>query len=798
MSTISEIKQRANALANKTDVNSITPKEVGDIMYDLGSYGEHTMRNGGTLGIRKVYESVAAMEADSISPVDLWGNPIKKGNLVVIYDGTTTGVDNNKIYAFFNPGWKLATELDAGYAMRAETEAKLSELAQEVGNKIGEIATFQNKVAEVNVVSYQGQTYYLSEAIEGHRYVAIFSSENNAGIRNYDANVGWLDTGRNSGGAYIKSSHLTARKKGNIVLYTPDAPFSGTVYLFDTTGNDYSHYLLLNYGVESFNNIVGGIDMKLEKSLLKTVKEFEVVANGYIIPLTIIPISEYKGQTFRLIYAEEGCRYIAVLDSTTDAYINNYDSSSGWIDYGSSDKGIGEGFSYSSFTASRTGELVLVAPNTYTGNVYLFDTTNNDKAQDELKTNGLKNINTPTGGIIKDIENVSERNNEIVEKTFAFISDIFRTKEASSIVTIQQCSYENIDGNVVFNTRGDAAHVVTKLLLESGRKYIVYYELLGKDKDWSMTFRLFDNGWSDYSLPNIYGFADTISSSTMYITPNKNGTLSFMFNNLGEFELGGVIKIFDVTDLQEKYVDAHDFSSAAKEEPISIINNKTKSTSSWEGKTIAFYGDSITAQNTYQPFVQKLLGCKVVNNGVGGSRIVYEGESSFSSDSRIAQMPTDVDAVLIMGGTNDWKWSEIETTLEYNDGFDRTKFKGALAYTIQKMQERCPNALIVVATNIGGRGTGKGVIQPLPLVAEGYSGDGKSALDIRNAEIEVAEFLNVPVCDTWSCGINGFNRVTTISDAVHPNLVGSKLIGEYIAGFFISHPRDCGPLSRKL
>ena len=133
MSTISEIKQRANALANKTDVNSITPKEVGDIMYDLGSYGEHTMRNGGTLGVRKVYESVAAMEADSISPVDLWGNPIKKGNLVVIYDGTTTGVDNNKIYAFLNPGWKLATELDAGYAMRAETEAKLTELASKFG-----------------------------------------------------------------------------------------------------------------------------------------------------------------------------------------------------------------------------------------------------------------------------------------------------------------------------------------------------------------------------------------------------------------------------------------------------------------------------------------------------------------------------------------------------------------------------------------------------------------------------------------------------------------------------------------
>lgn len=135
MATSDEIKQRASALAEKTDVNSITPKEVGGIMYDLASHGENVLRNGGTLGIRKVYESVAAMEADSTNPKDFWGDPIKKGNLVVIYDGTTTGVDNNKIYAFMKPGWELATKLDVAYATKAETDAKLSEL----GSKLDEL-----------------------------------------------------------------------------------------------------------------------------------------------------------------------------------------------------------------------------------------------------------------------------------------------------------------------------------------------------------------------------------------------------------------------------------------------------------------------------------------------------------------------------------------------------------------------------------------------------------------------------------------------------------------------------------
>lgn len=132
MATSSEIKLRAKALAEKTDVNSISPQEVGGIMQDLASHSENVLRNGGTLGIRKVYVSVEAMEADRTAPVDFWGNPIKKGNLVVIYDGTTTGLDNNQIYAFMNPGWELATKLDAGYAMRAEIEEKLSELGSEV------------------------------------------------------------------------------------------------------------------------------------------------------------------------------------------------------------------------------------------------------------------------------------------------------------------------------------------------------------------------------------------------------------------------------------------------------------------------------------------------------------------------------------------------------------------------------------------------------------------------------------------------------------------------------------------
>ena len=156
MATSSEIKQRANALAEKTDVNSITPREVGGIMYDLASHGENVLRNGGTLGIRKVYESVAAMEADSTNPKDFWGDPIKKGNLVVIYDGTTTGVDNNKIYAFMKPGWQFATYLDAAYV----TKSDFSMLVGVTDKDITDSITWTNGLWSFSLNTGAGSTYH--------------------------------------------------------------------------------------------------------------------------------------------------------------------------------------------------------------------------------------------------------------------------------------------------------------------------------------------------------------------------------------------------------------------------------------------------------------------------------------------------------------------------------------------------------------------------------------------------------------------------------------------------------------
>lgn len=171
MATSTDLKQRAQTLAAKTDINSIDPQEVGGLFYDLTGYAEDVQRNGGSLGIRKVYASVSAMEADSTSPKDMWGNPMRKGQLCVIYDGTTEGVDNNKVFAFKAPGWEIATQLDAGYATRGE----LTELEGKISNSV----FTDNKIANSVV-----KEIYIENKQEGD-YTILWVEKNYTGNGKY-------------------------------------------------------------------------------------------------------------------------------------------------------------------------------------------------------------------------------------------------------------------------------------------------------------------------------------------------------------------------------------------------------------------------------------------------------------------------------------------------------------------------------------------------------------------------------------------------------------------------------------
>ena len=83
--TIYELQQRAKMLRTKTQTGSITPDEVGSLHEDTLAYIAALEQSADSLGIKKVYPSKSAMEADT-TPVGNNGKAIRHGQLACVYD----------------------------------------------------------------------------------------------------------------------------------------------------------------------------------------------------------------------------------------------------------------------------------------------------------------------------------------------------------------------------------------------------------------------------------------------------------------------------------------------------------------------------------------------------------------------------------------------------------------------------------------------------------------------------------------------------------------------------------------
>ena len=107
MDTIYSLLKRAKELKNKSQVDSITPEEVGKLHEDTLAYIALLEQSTDGLGIKKVYLSKSAMEADT-DPVGTNGKALRYGQLVSIYDDAhADSSENGNIYAYQKPGWLL-------------------------------------------------------------------------------------------------------------------------------------------------------------------------------------------------------------------------------------------------------------------------------------------------------------------------------------------------------------------------------------------------------------------------------------------------------------------------------------------------------------------------------------------------------------------------------------------------------------------------------------------------------------------------------------------------------------------
>ena len=170
--------------------------------------------------------------------------------------------------------------------------------------------------------------------------------------------------------------------------------------------------------------------------------------------------------------------------------------------------------------------------------------------------------------------------------------------------------------------------------------------------------------------------------------------------------------------------------------------------------------------------------------------------SSFCAWDRITTMYSDaikddIDLIICMGGTNDHIYSTpIGDSLEFSSAntqdaiwiasedytggdYDTTTFKGAVASTIMKIQKRCPNAKLVMCTQLSGYGTDKN---------PNKNRLGLIPMDYVKAFEEVCEYMSVPCIDVFGTnGINQLNYNGKITDGTHPySIDGCRLLGTAI------------------
>ena len=193
-------------------------------------------------------------------------------------------------------------------------------------------------------------------------------------------------------------------------------------------------------------------------------------------------------------------------------------------------------------------------------------------------------------------------------------------------------------------------------------------------------------------------------------------------------------------------------------------------------KKINFLGDSITEgagasiyENCYVEVLKRAFSLAEARNyGIGGTRIARQripsAEPKFDRDfpSRVAEMDSDADIVVVFGGTNDHGHGDAPIGTE-NDRTPDT-FIGACHYLYASLKEKfsCP---IVILT-------------PLHRAVEDRE-DGIGLRDYVNLIKTIALQYGLPVLDLYEqSAINTASLSRLTCDGLHPNDEGHGILAE--------------------
>jgi lysophospholipase L1-like esterase len=189
----------------------------------------------------------------------------------------------------------------------------------------------------------------------------------------------------------------------------------------------------------------------------------------------------------------------------------------------------------------------------------------------------------------------------------------------------------------------------------------------------------------------------------------------------------------------------------------------------WKGLQILFFGDSITANDFFQPVLQNIHGFGYVNNALGGSRITKLAVSPDGTSlvERLGAVnAVGADCIFVFAGSNDMvagvSLGAITDTVD-------TTFYGAVKALIVSLQANNSGKRVVFCTPLQ-RGNSRAVYAAQKVYPDAMK--------------EVCALYGVPVLDLfYTSGITYENIGQYTSDNTHPTLAGAKFIARQMSGF---------------
>lgn len=322
-------------------------------------------------------------------------------------------------------------------------------------------------------------------------------------------------------------------------------------------------------------------------------------------------------------------------------------------------------------------------------------------------------------------------------------------------------------------------------LFENGKKYIVVIKFKNNS---STDISVYANAFS-YKFEGTIGKAQSLGigkfeTSVMSYTA-KSDIRGFSIYSLTENASYTVdIYVYDVTGKDTSNID---FSIGGKK--IKIL--KSDLAKPYVGKILCTYGDSITAQQTWQDYVQRELGfSKYYNHGVGGRRLM-----AMATDECLAEITEDFDVMLVMGGTNDWAQDRTigtENDINTDDQTFTGTFYGGLNALMKKLTTKYPTKRIVFMTQTPVKNSNGENFFLKKGSADGLkNSNGNTTRDFAKATLNACGNNHVPCIDLNS--LVGWNE-NNISSFVlnendmffHPTSIGGKRMAECISGFLKS------------